>query len=88
MNNKKFKTGDRVKIIDASSIELYELNKIGVIVGINDWGNGLVNHVVDMGRPRREQESEKDTCWWLRAKHIELVNQPNEQLLFDFMYEE
>ena len=81
MNNKKFKVGDRVRIINASMIEPYELNKIGTIVGISGS-----SHIVDMGRPRRPGDDE--TCWWLQGSMIESINQPNEQLLFNFMYEE
>ena len=94
MNNEKFKdakrtnfvVGDRVRIIDARSIESYELNKIGTIVEINirndgEWGT----HVVDMGRPRRPSCLEdNETRWWLNKRVLELVNQPGEQLLFDF----
>ena len=86
MNNKKFKVGDRVRIIDCSSIEPYELNKIGTIVDINDDNPNWITCIVDMGRPRRQREP-KNTCWYLRDNKIELVSKPNEQLLFDFMRE-
>ncbi len=84
MNNKKFKVGDRVRIIDCASIESYELNKIGILVKIRDnFGDGLYNtYVVDMGRPRRLDANE--TCWYLHKEHIELVK--GQQLEFDFMY--
>ena len=85
MSNKKFKVGDRVRIINCSSIEPYELNKIGVIVDINDNNPDWITCVVDMGRPRRPNELDK-TCWWLKDSKIELASKPNEQLLFDFMY--
>lgn len=80
MSDKEFKIGDRVKIINASSIEPYELNKVGIIS--NKVGS---SYVVDMGRPRREREPE-ETCWWLQEGMIELADQPNTQLLFNFMY--
>lgn len=83
MNSKKFKIGDKVKIINCSSIEPYELNKTGIIVRIDSYDD---NYIVDMGRPRREREPEI-TCWWLNEKYIELVSKPNEQLLFVFMNE-
>lgn len=85
MNNKKFKVGDRVKIINCAHIESYELNKIGIVVKVRNRDFGT--YVVDMGRPRREEEPE-ETCWYLRESAIELANQLNEQLLFNFMYEE
>ena len=81
-----FKIGDKVRIIDCSSIEPYELNKIGTIVNINNDNLGWITCVVDMGRPRREDEPD-ETRWWLRDKKIELVNKPNEQLVFAFMDE-
>jgi len=82
MNSKKFKIGDRVRIIDCSAIEPYELNKTGTIVGISGS-----SHIVDMGRPRRLEYSEdNETCWWLQRSMIELVSKPNTQLLFSFMY--
>lgn len=91
MYKPKFKIGDRVKIIDASSIESCELNKIGIIKEIrfhdDDWDWDCeedITYIVDMGRPRREREPE-NTCWYLRERHIELAVQPNEQLLFKFM---
>lgn len=82
MNDKKLKVGDKVRIIKVFSIEPCELNKMGVISG--RVGN---TYIVDMGRPRREREPE-ETCWWLQESMIELVSKPNEQLLFNFMYEE
>jgi len=82
MNNKKFKIGDRVRIIDCSSIEPYELNKIGTIVDISSYG-----YVIDMGRPRRPNEPD-ETRWYLHEKTVELVNKLNTQLLFNFMNEE
>ena len=84
MNNKKFKVGNRVRIINASMIEPYELNEVGVIVKVGSDNYGT--YVVDMGRPRRKCEPSL-TCWYLREKAIELVSKPNEQLLFDFMRE-
>jgi len=84
MNNTTFKIGDRVRIINCSSIEPYELNKMGVIVSINGDDPEWVTCVVDMGRPRRPHEDE--SRWWLRDSKIELVNKPNTQLLFEFMY--
>jgi len=87
MSNKKFKVGDRVKIIDCSSIESYELNKVGIIVEVEEFSDGWFSYVVDMGRPRRPNEiSDNETRWWLREGMIELVNKPNVQLLFNFMY--
>ena len=84
MSNRKFKVGDRVKIIDASMIESYELNKIGTIVGIPGS-----SHIVDMDRPRRPNvDEDNETCWWLQESMIELVSKPNEQLVFDFMQED
>ena len=44
-----FKVGDRVRIIDCSSIEPYELNAIGVIVGIINDNPDWITCVVDMG---------------------------------------
>ena len=85
MSNKKFKVGDRVRIINCCSIEPYELNKIGTIVGINDDNPDWIICVVDMGRPRRNEEP-NETCWWLKDTKIELASKPNEQLLFSFMY--
>lgn len=84
MIDKKFKVGDKVRIIDCRSIEPYELNKIGTIVEINDDNPGWITFVVDMGRPRRSPD-DGETRWWLRDKKIELASRPNEQLLFDFM---
>ena len=82
MKSKKLKVGDSVRIIDCSAIESYELNKIGIIVGIPGS-----SHIVDMGRPRRQNvDADNETCWWLQESMIELVNKPNTQLLFDFMY--
>ena len=81
MNNRKLKVGDRVRIINCSAIESYELNKIGTIVGIPGS-----SHIVDMGRPRRPGDDE--TCWWLQEGMIELISKPNTQLLFEFMNEE
>ena len=88
MGNEKFKVGDTVRIIKASSIEPYELNKIGTIVKIVDvYDDGSqFTHIVDMGRPRRSSEPE-ETCWWLRGEMIELAPKPKEQLLFNFMNE-
>lgn len=86
MNSKKFKIGDKVKIINASSVEFCELNKVGTVVNMEDYDTGSLTYVVDMGRPRRETEP-KETCWWLNEKYIELVSKPNEQLLFVFMNE-
>jgi len=87
MVNTTFKVGDRVRIIDCRSIEPYELNKIGIIVRTDAW-NEQITYVVDMGRPRRPNNSgDNETCWWLRESMIELVNKPNEQLIFDFMDE-
>jgi len=90
MNNITFKTGDRVRIINCSSIEPYELNKIGVIVDIDAYdGDEYVSYVVDMGRPRRPGSMEDtETRWWLQGDMIELIGKPNEQLLFDFMNEQ
>lgn len=87
MNNTKFKVGDKVRIIDCSIIEPYEINKIGTIVKINDIydDNSYIDYVVDMGRPRRAREPD-ETCWWLRERHIELVSKQKGQLLFNFMY--
>jgi hypothetical protein len=87
MKDKKLKVGDRVRIINASMIEFYELNKVGVIVEVrgNDYYGDT--YIVDMGRPRREREPTM-TCWFLSRNAIELVSKPNEQLLFNFMYEE
>jgi hypothetical protein len=89
MNNKPFKIGDRVKIINASSIELCELNKVGVVVKIENCdGGSWITYIVDMGRPRRPgHEEDTETCWWLNEGHIELACKPNEQLLFPFMKE-
>lgn len=82
MDNRKFKVGDKVRIINASSIEPYELNEVGIISG-----RTRSTYVVDMGRLRRPGCSEdSETCWWLQEKHIELASKPNEQLLFSFMY--
>ena len=87
MSDRKFKVGDKVKIINASAIESYELNKIGTIVGTRGYDAGGIIYTVDMGRPRRRNcPSDNETCWYLRETHIELINKPNEQLLFDFMY--
>lgn len=88
MGNTTFKIGDRVKIINACAIDLCELNKVGIIVKIDDYADGenCVTYVVDMGRPRRIIEPE-ETCWWLNKNHIELASKPNEQLLFTFMKE-
>lgn len=86
MVNTTFKVGDRVRIINCSSIEPYELNKIGTIVRINDDNPDWITCIVDMGRPRRSYELD-ETCWWLRDSKIELVHNPNEQLVFDFMLE-
>lgn len=86
MSNRKFKVGDRVRIINTSMIEDYELNKIGTLVKvpINDYNS---TYVVDMGRPRRPSvNGDNETCWWLQASMIELANKPNTQLLFEFMY--
>ena len=83
MNNRKFKVGDRVKIINTSMIEPYELNEIGVIVKVRHINFGT--YVVDMGRPRRKCEPAL-TCWYLRENAIELASKPNQQLLFSFMY--
>lgn len=82
MNNKKFKVGNRVRIIDTYLIDSCELNKMGVIVEVR--GSNYSTYVVDMGRPRRKRDG--DTCWYLRESMIELVRKKNEQLLFDFMY--
>jgi len=81
MNNKKFKIGDNVRIIKCSTIESYELNKIGTIVDIC----GRTTYIVNMGRPRRKKEP-NEFCWWLQGNMIELASKPNEQLLFEFMY--
>lgn len=89
MNNKKFKVGDRVRIINCCTIESYELNKVGIIVDIAvyDDDRTYYSYVVDMGRKRRpESDCDNETCWWLNEKCIELVLQKNEQLLFEFMY--
>jgi len=86
MSNKKFKIGDRVKIINCCSIEPYELNKIGTIVQTQDYDTNSLTYVVDMGRPRREREP-KESCWWLGGEDIELVSELNQQLLFEFMKE-
>lgn len=84
----KFEVGDRVRIIDASSIEPYELNKIGIIVEINKSNPDWITCVVDMGRLRRpDYPSDRETRWWLRDTKIELISKPNEQLLFNFMNE-
>lgn len=89
MSNKKFRTGDKVRIIDTRTIEDYELNKVGTIVDIYYTDEcGMVTYVVDMGRPRRPNFSyDNETCWWLRESRIELVSESNTQLLFDFMNE-
>ena len=87
MINTIFKIGNRVKIIDCSSIEPYELNAIGVIKAIRNLGSGSYIYIVDMGRPRRPEEPDR-TCWNLSYKHIELINKPNTQLLFEFMYKQ
>jgi len=86
MSNKKFKIGDRVKIINCCSIEPYELNKIGTIVQTQDYDTDSLTYVVDMGRPRRLREP-TITCWYLSESAIELVSKLNEQLLFEFMKE-
>ena len=86
MGNEKFKVGDTVRIIKASSIEPYELNKVGTIVSIEAYDNEWTNYVVDMGRPRRLREPE-ETCWWLQDNMIELAPRKNQQLLFNFMNE-
>ena len=87
MGNTTFKIGDKVRIIDCSSIEPYELNEIGVIVRTVDYDTGRLTYVVDMGRPRRpDAQWDDQACWWLQEKDIELVSKPNTQLLFDFMY--
>lgn len=85
MNNTKFKKGDRVKIIDVSSIERCELNKIGTIVRIVGDLPYDPTYIVDMGRPRRKDEP-NETCWWLKGGMLELIYKPNAQLLFHFMY--
>ena len=90
MSKRKFKIGDRVRIIDARSIEPCELNKIGIIVKIQYYASEWTTYVVDMGRPRRpgsDWDSVTETCWYLQAEYIELVSKPNEQLLFSFMEE-
>ncbi len=88
MNNTTFKIGDRVRIINTSSIEPYELNKIGIIVETQDYNSDYCTYIVDMGRPRRPgSEEDTETCWWLNGKYIELASKPNEQLLFNFMKE-
>ena len=79
-----FKVGDRVRIINCSMIEPYELNKIGIIIEVRN-NECWITYVVDMGRPRREREP-GCTCWYLRENAIELASKPNEQLLFSFMY--
>lgn len=85
MNKRKFKIGDKVRIINTSMIEPSELNKIGVIIKIeNDEWNNYATYTVDMGRPRRYEEPD-DTCWYLNENMIKLVNKPNKQLLFSFM---
>ena len=85
MSDKKFKVGDRVKIINCSSIESYELNKIGVVINVEKW-DVYRNYVVDMGRARRPDDPEDgETCWWLQENMIELVTKPNQQLEFAFM---
>lgn len=86
MNNKKFKIGDKVRIIKCDNgVEPYELNKIGIIVNPNIKG-GLMgdDYIMDMGRPRRVDEPE--TCWWVKEHMIELATKRGRQLLFDFMY--
>jgi len=86
MNNKKFKVGDRVRIINCSFIEPYELNKIGTVVHIRIYDDEWITYIVDMGRPRRPNNLCGDeTCWYLKERMIELVNKPNEQLVFGFM---
>ena len=88
MNNTTFEIGDKVRIINCSSIEPYELNAIGVVVHIEDWDTGDFTYIVDMGRPRRPgNEEDTETCWWLRGRMIELIGKPNQQLLFEFMKE-
>ena len=86
MSKRKFKIGDRVKIINACCIEPYELNKIGIIADIQKYNPEWSTYVVDMGRPRRKEEQTL-TCWYLQEKYIELASKPNEQLMFDFMYD-
>jgi len=86
MINIIFKVGDGVRIIDCSSTEPYKLNKIGTIVYIKNYGDGWTTYVVNMGRPRRPNNSfDDETCLYLQERMIELVNKPNEQLVFDFM---
>ena len=85
MNNKKFKVGDKVRIIDCSAIEFYELNKIGIITSVRGRDERYISYAVDMGRPRRLNEPDK-TCWYLSSRYIELVIKKNQQLLFSFMY--
>ena len=79
MNNTTFKIGDKVRIINCSMIESYELNKIGTVIEIVNR-----SYVVDMGRPRRSPD-DGATCWWLNGNAIELANELYEQLVFSFM---
>lgn len=72
----KYKVGDKVKIIDASQIEPYELGQVGTVKRIE------YNIVVDMGRLRRPHiNADRETCWWLRPECIEKVNIVGQQLL-------
>ena len=87
-NKQKYPIGTKVRIINCSMIEPYELNEIGTIVDTKDCNSERFTYIVDMGRPRRPDDNEdSETCWWLPESAIELVNKPNEQLLFSFMYE-
>jgi len=75
------KVGDRVKIIDTSWIEDYELGEIGIIVKIRGATNPEIE--VNMGRLRRPKVSDGQNkcCWFLRKEHLELVKL-NKQLHF------
>ena len=83
MDNRKFKIGDTVRIIDTSTIPDCELNKVGIIVNIERYSK-LTTYTVDIGMPRRPNEP-NETCWWLSGNCIELFPAKYEQLLFEFM---
>jgi len=85
MKNIKLKVGDKVKIINTSMIEDYELGKVGTIIEIRTYEFDSVTYTVDIGRPRRPNcLGDNETCWYVHNSHIELVNETG-QLLFPFM---